>query len=371
MNVLLAGLLLSTAQADGVEIEGYVRPALTGVYRPTAVPADQSELKMDSSQAGLIFAGSPAEQWSFRTHLRVGAEGIDAITGVSAVDTDNDGTVDGVVTSRSEAMGQFVREASVTWQPIGELGLKMGRLKVPFTSQAQASDTALLFSDRAGPGKIFHADDDLGALVLVDLADRVNTSLGLFNGDGMGVDAADAQGVMYMARLDINPLGNFDFDESRTQSQELRFGVGGGLIWHPYTVFDSAGYDNLFVGDLRASASVRLAVAGLSLSGEYLYRLQRDDLTDRPLEATGAFGQAGWRTPLGLEPIFRMGVLVEDQTFAPRTTRWLEGGMNFYPYTQSEDPEGVRFTLQYTGENRVTEQEMAHGMVALLQLLWD
>ena len=204
----------------------------------------------------------------------------------------------------------------------------------------------------------------------MDLADRVNTSLGLFNVDGMGVDAGDVQGVMYMARLDINPLGNFDFDESRPQSQDLRFGFGGGLIWHPYTVFDSAGYDNLFVGDLRATGSVRLAVAGLSLSGEYLYRFQRDDLTDRSLQATGAFGQAGWRLPFGLEPVFRMGSLVEDQTFAPRTTRWVEGGVNYYPYSQSEDPNAVRLTLQYTGENRVTEREMAHGMVALLQLIW-
>jgi hypothetical protein len=371
MSVVLAALLLSTARADVIEIEGYVRPVLVGVYRPTGVPADQREIQMNSSLAGLIFQGSPMQHWSFRTHLRVGADGIDAITGVSAVDTDNDGNVDDVLTSRSEAMGQFVREASVTYRPIDELGVQVGRLRVPFTSQAQASDTALLFSDRAGPGKIFHADDDLGVLVLVDLGDRFNTSLGLFNGDGMGVDAADVQGVMYMARADINPLGNFDFDESRPQSQELRFGVGGGLIWHPYTVFDSAGYDNLFVGDLRATGSVRLAVAGLSLSGEYLYRLQRDDLTDRPLQATGSFGQAGWRSPIGVEPMFRMGVLVEDQTFAPRTTRWLEGGVNFYPYTRSDDPDAVRITLEYTGENRVTEQEVAHGLVALLQVIWD
>jgi hypothetical protein len=371
MSLFLVTLWLGSARADGVNVEGYVRPALQGVLRPTAVPADQREIDMRSSLAGLVFEGVAAEHWSFRTHLRVGAEGIDAIIGVSAVDTDNDGAVDDVVTSRSEAMGQFVREASVSYRPIEELGVIVGRLKVPFTSQAQASDTALLFSDRAGPGKIFHAEDDLGALVEVDLADRIQTSMGLFNGDGMGVEAEDSHGVLYMSRVDINPLGNFDFDESRPQSQDLRFGLGGGLIWHSYTVYDSAGYDNMFVGDLRATASARLAFAGLSLSAEYLYRLQRDDLTDRPLQATGAFGQGGWRLPIGVEPMFRLGVLVEDQTFAPRTTRWVEGGLNLYPNQHNEDPNAIRLTLEYTGENRVTEQEVAHGLVALVQVLWD
>ena len=68
--------------------------------------------------------------------------------------------------------------------------------------------------------------------------------------------------------------------------------------------------------------------------------------------------------------MFRFGRLIEDETFAPRTTQWVETGMNYYPGQRSEDPNAVRFTLQYTGENRITEQENAHGVVALIQLVW-
>jgi hypothetical protein len=363
--------LMGLAQADEVETSGYIRPAIQGIYRPTAVPLNQQDVQLSGSTAGLIFAGSPGENWSFRTHLRLGSRTVDAVTSVAIIDTDNNGEIDDVVSTRSEVMGQILREASVTYQPIDELAVQAGRLIVPFTSQAQASDTALLFSERSGPDRVFHADDDLGAMVVVNLADRVNTSLGLFNGDGMGVDLSRARGSMYMARLDINPLGNFEFDESSPQTQDFRLGIGGGLLWHAYSLYDSAGYPNVFVGDLRASGSVRLAVAGLSVAGEVLYRVQRDDLMDRPLQATGAFGQAGWRSSFGIEPMFRVGTLVEDQTFAPRTTQWLEAGMNYYPHQQSEDPNAVRLTLQYTGENRITEQEIAHGVVGLLQLVWD
>ena len=362
---------MGLARADSTDVNGYIRPAFQATFRPTGVPEDQQNVGMTGSLAGLIFEGSPAKHWSFRTHMRVGADAIGVLTSVSTVDTDNDGSVDGVVASRSAAIGQILREASVTYSPFSELAIRAGRLPVPFTSQAQASDTALLFSERAGPGRLFQAADDLGALLAVNLDERVTTSLGVFNGDGMGVDASSVRGAMYMGRLDLHPLGSMDFDESRPQEQEFRFGLGGGVIWHAYTVFDSAGYDNIFVGDLRASGSVRLAWAGLSASAEVLYRLQRDDLTDRPLEASGAFGQFGWRSAIGLEPMFRFGRLIEDETFAPRTTQWVETGMNYYPGQRSEDPNAVRFTLQYTGENRITEQENAHGVVALIQLVWQ
>ena len=159
----------------------------------------------------------------------------------------------------------------------------------------------------------------------MNLDERVTTSLGVFNGDGMGVDASSVRGAMYMGRLDLHPLGSMDFDESRPQEQEFRFGLGGGVIWHAYTVFDSAGYDNIFVGDLRASGSVRLAWAGLSASAEVLYRLQRDDLTDRPLEAAER-----WSVRLAFRDWARthvsFGRLIEDETFAPRTTQWWKPG---------------------------------------------
>ncbi len=86
MSALFIAFLLSSAQADEVEIKGYVRPALQAVYRPTAVPADQQELRMRSSLAGVIFQGSPVPHFSFKTHLRLGAEGIDAALQQHGVD---------------------------------------------------------------------------------------------------------------------------------------------------------------------------------------------------------------------------------------------------------------------------------------------
>ena len=164
--------------------------------------------------------------------MRVGADAISVLTGVRTVDTDNDGSVDGAE-SLSRCDRTDPSRSVVTYSPFTELAIRAGRLPVPFTSQAQASDTALLFSERAGPGRLFQAADDLGALLAVNLDERVSTSLGVFNGDGMGVDASSVRGAMYMGRLDLHPLGSMDFDESRPQDQAFRFGLGGGVIGMP------------------------------------------------------------------------------------------------------------------------------------------
>ena len=323
-------LALAPAQAGLLQLSGFVSPQFTGTVRPNAVPEDRLNAGLSATRAGITFSGEPDDRWAFKTYLLVGGDTFAAVTGVSTVDTNNDGDIDRVSTTTQGALGQIVREASVTFQPVEVFGIRVGRMPIPFTSQAQSPDTALLFPQRSGPNTIFLADDDLGGLLELDVDGVVLASAGLFNGTG----------------------------------------VGGGLVWNPYTSYDSAGYEDVNVSDFRGSASVRMAVAGFSVSGEVLRRYQIDDLTHRPVEATGAYGQAGWLLEFGLEPIFRMGWVAEDQSFDPRTTIWTDAGMNIYPGFDGDNPDAVRFTLQYLSENRVTEQEVARGISARAQVKW-
>lgn len=364
-------LTLAPAHAGLLQIEGFVSPQLTATVRPEAVPADRLTAGMQNSAAGVIFSGEPDERWAFKTYLLFSPSDVfPALASVSTLDRDNDGGVDGLETTTGDAIGSVVREISVTWRPAERFDLKLGRMPLPFTSQAQSPDTALLFPQRSGPNRVFLADDDLGGLLSYDLDGIVIARAGLFNGTGVGPGASSELGALYLGRVDVNPLGDFDFDETAGADAPFRVGVGAGVAWHPYTSYDSAGYPDVRVSDFRGSASVRVAVSGLSVSGELLRRLQVDDLTDRPVEATGAYGQAGWLLAFGVEPIFRMGWTAEDQSFDPRYTVWTDAGFNVYPGFDGPDPDAVRITAQYLSENRVTEQEAARGLSAQVQVKW-
>ncbi len=369
MTALLL-LLAGPASAGLLQIEGFVSPRFSATVRPDAVPEDRLTVGLAGSSAGITFSGEPAEQWRFKTYLRVGSDTFDAVTGVGTVDRDNDGAVDGVTTTTRGALGQIVREASITWAPREVFGVRIGRMPIPFTSAAQSPDTALLFPDRAGPNAAFLADDDLGGLGELNLGGRLLASAGLFNGTGVGAGSTSDLGVLYLGRVDVNPLGDFDFDETDPLSSELRVGVGAGVIYNPYTSYDAAGYADVQFSDLRGSVSFRMAVAGLSVAVEALRRYQTDSLTQRPVEATGAYGQAGWYLPMGLEPIFRLGWAVEDQSFDPRQTVWTDAGFNLYPVQEEGSKDTVKLTAQYISESRVTELETARGLSVQAQIKW-
>ena len=236
MIALLLTALTAPAQAGLLEINGFVSPQFTGTVRPDAVPEDRLTAGLSATRAGITFRGEPDDRWAFKTYLLVGGDTFDAVTRVSAVDTDNDGSVDRVSTSTMGALGQIVREASVTFKPVEVFGIRMGRMPIPFTSQAQSPDTALLFPQRSGPNSVFLADDDLGGLLELNVDGIVLASAGLFNGTGVGAGRSSSQGAMFLGRLDVNPLGDFAFDETAGFSAPFRLGFGAGLAWNPYTL---------------------------------------------------------------------------------------------------------------------------------------
>lgn len=374
-RLLLLGLALTlvpaTAHAGRLHLGGYVKPAFTLTARPAAQPVDRLEVGMGGASAGLIFAGEPVDHWRFEVDLRIGADIVQALVAIEVVDLDNDGEPDGVMAQTADVISDIVEETTVTWQPIDQLDVRLGKMRIPFTSQAQAHDMALMFQERAGPAELFLKGTDLGMLVEWDLGQGIfQGSLGVFNGTNLAAGQGSDKGVLLTGRLDLQPLGPFAFDESDLHRESFRLGIGAGVIYHPYTSYDSAGEPDVRFRDVRASASLRMAVRGLSFAAEGLLRYQTDSLTSRPVLATGAYGQLGVFTPVGLEPVARVGWAAEDQSFDPRHTLWIEGGLNLYPAHRNEYPDLVKVTLAYRGEDRITEREWAHGAVLGARLKW-
>ena len=354
-------LLLGLAAANATDVSAWVRPSAEVVVRPDAIPEDQLQFGTSAANAGLIVEGDASETVSGRVYLQLSRDLVDAVTSVSTVDADNNGTIDGVATSTRQVASSLVREASVTWQPVEAAALKAGHQPIPFTSQSQSADTSLLFATRSGPNSAFIADDDLGALFIGDMVGVARVQGGAFMGSAAGPQLPGTRGGLYLARIDVHPLGDFEHDETVGLDQDLRVGFGAGLAWHPYVGFDSAGYESIRVNDVRAAGSARIAVAGFSAGAEVLWREETNDLNHRPNEALGGYIQAGFRSPVDFEPVVRIGVTDEDRTFDPQRTRWLDIGANWYANDQ------VKLSGQYIGEHRLTEGELAHGARLALQ----
>ena len=350
-------------------VSGYVSPSFNLTFRPGAREVDFIDVGIGGSQAGLIFFGRPVDKWRFKIDLVVGADLFQALSSVELVDADNDGDPDRVASTTVEAIGSIVEETSITWSPAEQFSVRLGRLRIPFTSQSQAHFMTLMFPSRAEVNEAFLRGTDLGGLGEWNVGDgRFRGSIGLFNGTNLAAGTGNTKGVLITGRLDLNPLGDLEFSENRIEGGPFRMGLGAGLVYNPYNSYDSAGVRDVLVNDLRASASLRMAAGGVYWVTEGFFRRQVDSLTDRPLMDAGGYTQLGIYVPAGVEPVLRAGWAGEDLSFGARHTIWATGGLNFYPARTDERPDSVRFTLLYLGEFRITEREYAHGAVVRAQV---
>ena len=326
---------------------------------------------MTSSKAGIIFKGRVVPVWHFNVHFVVGGETIEALTRATPVDADNDGTTDTVYTESSSATGNMIVESTITYRPADQFQLKLGRMRIPFTTQAQSANTDLMFPERSGPNETFLSGSDMGALAKTDLLDeRILASIGVFNGTSTGLFSSQRRSILYTSRIDLNPLGSFGFSETGEWQGPFRFGVGAGLIHNPYTAYDGDGYPTVGVTDTRWSLSGRIAVYGLYVVAERLSRQRLDSMSSRPVWASGWYGQAGWHLPMGLEPMFRMGQATLNESFEPRQTKWLDAGLNIYPAQKAKRADQVKLTIHYLKEDRVDENEIAQGISTRAQVTW-
>ena len=122
-----------------------------------------------------------------------------------------------------------------------------------------------------------------------------------------------------------------------------------------------------------ASLSARVKVGGLYAQAEVLRRQRTDNLSSRPIIATGGYAQGSYYVPvkanvLGLSPIARAGLTVEDQSFEPRTSILTEAGAAIYWHRGSTANDTIKLIVQYFGEQRITEGEDAYGLTTQMQL---
>jgi hypothetical protein len=343
-----------------LEISGYIQPQVGLTYRPDGLPRDRTDYGVTAVTAGLEFTGGHG-QWDYDVLFL-----IEAALG-------DEGEA-GELSPSSPAV--LVERATLGYAIWPELRVDLGMIRIPFTVQELSPNTQLLFPTRSGPNTVFLSGADLGLVTSLDLGSGFfKAQLGVFNGNAhLASEESTDKGLLYAARVDCMPFGDFEFAEGDPKAGPLRLGVGLGAIYRGTSAYDEQGYFGQSVRDLRASASIRLAVRGFYLQAEVLRRQRTDNLSSRPDVTTGAYAQTSYHLPLawpvGLAPMARVGWAREDEGFAPRTTEWLEAGVTIYPQPELEAPERLKIIVQYLGEFRVTEGEDAHGFLIQGQKLF-
>ncbi len=358
-----------------VDLGGHVRAGFGLRVRPEALPRDELDYGF-FGVAGLAIDAWPFAMWRAKLHLEFNPDALSSVTGIELFDVEGDGEVDGAVTTTELSDGLSIQEATAAFVPSEMFQVKAGVTRIPFSLQAQSKNTELMFPTRAHPNEKFLSGADIGAIARGDFADGIaGISLGVFTGNSLGlkVPNAVARGVVLAFRGDVNPFGPYDFGEGDPKRGPFRLGFGFGTMFRPATLYDEGtGTEPRSAYDLRLAGSLRMAFRGVSLAAEYFRRQQTDSFSSRPEVADGAYAQLAWFILLadrfGLQPMARAGFVAKDQMFDPRLVGYIDGGFNFYPAADADEPDQVKLTLQYLGERRFTEKAEAHGAALAVQL---
>ena len=145
------------------------------------------------------------------------------------------------------------------------------------------------------PRRHLERSESLGVDPEPELHQRLVVDLDIRLTDRGDLGDAEHSGGAQAFQLGATPIveprdGNAEND---IEHGPFRIGAGGGILYFPSRVFDSAGNDtSARLRDLRLSASLRMAFKGIYAQGEFFRRQETDSLSSRPTIATGAYGQA-------------------------------------------------------------------------------
>ncbi|HQY61467.1 MAG TPA: porin [Polyangiaceae bacterium] len=174
-----------------------------------------------------------------------------------------------------------LRDASMQWEALRDIGLRFGQMKVPLGRQRVISSGALEFPDRSIIIEELSLHRDVGVVAysrnLLGLGDTLGYQVGVFGGDGRN-RVAESAGLLWVARVDLWPNGHFtdlsEGDLERLPKPRLACGLTVAYNQNSYRqqsvvgdTYRLGGYDYL-----HGSADLMFKWRGLALSGEALLR---------------------------------------------------------------------------------------------------
>jgi phosphate-selective porin OprO and OprP len=216
-----------------------------------------------------------------------------------------------------------VRDAVVTWSGLRDLNVRLGQTKVPFSRQRVISSSALQFVDRSIVNAELNLDRDIGLHLfsndLFGLDGKLGYQLSVTGGDGRN-RANRGTGLLYVARLQVQPLGAVDLADSYSEADisrgsRPRLSMGAGFGYNQdsrRTLSTHGGFFQTGSFDYQhVEVDVIFKMAGFSVQAEMLYRradegsrtaiVEGTELTEVSRSGLGYMIQSGYVFPSRVE----------------------------------------------------------------------
>ncbi len=232
-----------------------------------------------------------------------------------------------------------------------DLSFRVGQHKVNYSRERVISSGALQFVDRAIGNGEFTLDRDIGLNLYSK--DFLGLGLlryyaGLYIGEGHSTFALSDHGLMYLARIEVLPLGLFDdytqADTGDTKDFKLSIGLGygfvdeakgnRGILGAPPSDGGTTDYHNV-------TADLLIKYAGVFFQGEFYARQgERNPGDAGPFEEArngwGGTAQLGYRLPdTGLEFAGRFSAVQPWNDSSLQATRSTGGAISYYFYAHA------------------------------------
>lgn len=327
---------------------GFVLVTSSYTAVPRAVPRNRYDSAL-SAVAGVAVVGQPWEKWDYLAYTLASLQA-SSITGTG-----------GAVSPE---------QITIRYTPTKPFSLQAGWMRMPFSMSQSSVIAQSMFPTRPEASSLFFTGADAGLLAAYEQTSGiVHAKAGAFDGSSLGLTMPQltTRGPASVVSLEVTPLGPMKPLEADFGETPFRFGVSLAGLYRSAKAYDTRGYEALAMRDWRFAVSLRASYRGAFVQGEYLQAVQTDDLSRRPRIARGAYAEASYylavQKKLGLSPVARVSWSVQDESFFPLHVLALQAGLALYPRGEIPDPSVLRFILQYRGERRVEELEVAHGVI--------
>jgi hypothetical protein len=209
----------------------------------------------------------------------------------------------------------------LTWQPVSEVGLRVGQFLTPMTRAFLTPVPLLQFNDFNRVNVKFRADRDTGAMIFGATKNgKLDYWLGAFNGNGIDKGGNDDTSMMGVARVAVNPVRAMPYHETPSLNGPVPCGIAIGVNGvadraHPTKVVTdpTTGAQSTVAlpaeTRLTGGADIAIAYKSFTFLGEAFAKMVDPDGGQRSF-AYGAYAQAGiFAIPKRLEIAIRGGFM--------------------------------------------------------------
>ncbi|MCA9626072.1 MAG: hypothetical protein KC766_00330 [Myxococcales bacterium] len=182
---------------------------------------------------------------------------------------------------RGISKGSPLLDAYVKFEQLRDLSLRVGQYKAPYMREQIMSDGKLELVDRSLLNSRFTVDRDIGldfySKELFGL-EQLHYNLGVYTGEGRNGSSQSSFGLLYLARVEVLPLGDFDdLSEADFERSAPKLSIGAAYGYHSRAQNDLGvrgdAWDDGGTGNYKlATADVMFKVAGMTMLGAFAWR---------------------------------------------------------------------------------------------------